>query len=320
MDRRKRILANKYEAATHEALIEAASNSGAKVFPKVRVADAIDIDKSGLSDPEYSYALRAHFDFVITREDAKAAFAVEFDGPLHDRNPETIRRDNLKNSICKKLGMPLLRIDAGYLRKLSRFTLIGWMVEVWFLAEAFYDAQESGSVPWDEPFTYSSIIDLAYRDESGKLVELDIMELPSDELKAVLNNKHRLVMLTPYDPFLPYRTYIHGQYQRGTCMYPSPQIAIAKDPQGYDVALALIRLNPPKNRPLDIRVVAGRARIRPFNFPPIYGRELIEELAVVDAANNLRRCLQGRYTALSVSEAVQLQSGMSDWEEFRIHY
>lgn len=30
--------------------------------------------------------------------------------------------------------------------------LLSWFVEVWFLAEGFYEAQERGEIPYDEPF------------------------------------------------------------------------------------------------------------------------------------------------------------------------
>jgi hypothetical protein len=103
MDRRRRILVNPYEEETDTALAVAASKYNARVCPKLRVADALEISQSGLTNEEYSYALRAHFDFVLT-QDGKATFAVEFDGSQHDRNPQTILKDTLKNSICEKLG------------------------------------------------------------------------------------------------------------------------------------------------------------------------------------------------------------------------
>ena len=49
MDRRKKILANSYEAATHEELQKVATEYGARVFPKVRVADGLDVQSSDLS-------------------------------------------------------------------------------------------------------------------------------------------------------------------------------------------------------------------------------------------------------------------------------
>jgi ADP-ribose pyrophosphatase YjhB (NUDIX family) len=62
MDRRRRILVNNAEALTDAALREAATDLGLRVDAKVRLADTVDIDRSGLSDDAYRYALRAHLD------------------------------------------------------------------------------------------------------------------------------------------------------------------------------------------------------------------------------------------------------------------
>ena len=64
-DRRKRILTNEYEEATEIALTESALKCNARVYPKVRVADALEVNHSGLTDDEFSYSLKAHFDFLV---------------------------------------------------------------------------------------------------------------------------------------------------------------------------------------------------------------------------------------------------------------
>ena len=126
----------------------------ARVFSHVRIADTLDIESSGIAREEYGYTFRAHFDFVITRDDTTVIFAVEFDGPLHDQHQETRRRDSLKNALCRKLGMPLIRLNAAYLRKVERFTVLSWLVEMWFIYEGWCEAQAQGQIPQDEPFTF----------------------------------------------------------------------------------------------------------------------------------------------------------------------
>ena len=66
MDRRKHILVNSYEVSTEAALREIAEKHHVRVHSKIRVADALNVERSGISNEEYSYAFRAHFDFVIT--------------------------------------------------------------------------------------------------------------------------------------------------------------------------------------------------------------------------------------------------------------
>ena len=155
MDCRKKIIANKYEAAVHNAISNVAKQNGCVVYPKVRIADALNIDRSGLDKQAYSYALKGHFDFLVADGQSLPAFAVEFDGPSHD-TPHGRRKDGLKNGICKMLGLPLLRITAAYLKEENEsMSLLAWLADLWFMNEAFTQAQENGSIPADEPFGYS---------------------------------------------------------------------------------------------------------------------------------------------------------------------
>ncbi len=214
MDRRKPILINEYEKATDAALQDAALRSGARVFPKVRVADALEISHSGLTNDEYSYALKAHFDFVVAQDGKPPAFAVEFDGAGHASDVAAIMNDNLKDAICEKLGMPLLRIDSGYLRRVGRFTLVGWLAEVWFLSEDFYAAQERGEVPFDEPFCWFAI-----------LGDFDF--------------EKKRFMPSPYDPFVPSRGRIHRWYDKKLCSSRQESL-VGLDPTGYYVAVSYV--------------------------------------------------------------------------------
>jgi len=178
MHRRRRIIANEYEAAVHATLNEVAEKSSCTAFPKVRVADALYIDHSGLDNDAYSYALNAHFDFLVVDSQSLPKFAVEFDGPSHE-SLEGRRKDVLKNSICEKLGLPLLRVTSEYLEEENEsMSLLAWLIDVYFIFEAFLDAQSQGGIPPDEPFGYAfssfdyfsryrALLWAAYRD--GKL-------------------------------------------------------------------------------------------------------------------------------------------------------
>ncbi|MCY8267083.1 hypothetical protein MOC48_12055, partial [Bacillus haynesii] len=71
-------------------------------------------------------------------------------------------RDEIKNRLVKRFDLPLLRINSLYLEeKYRNLDLLSWCVEVWFLAEYFYEAQENGIVPYDEPFSPESIFSLS---------------------------------------------------------------------------------------------------------------------------------------------------------------
>ncbi len=154
MDRRQRIIANRYEAEVHTIISEVAEKRSCVVYPKVRLADALRIDRSGLEADAYTYALKAHLDFLVVDSDSLSRFAVEFDGPSHD-NPDRRRKDILKNDICERLGLPLLRVTAKYLEEENEsISLLAWLVDIYFIFEAFLAAQSEGQIPIAEPFGY----------------------------------------------------------------------------------------------------------------------------------------------------------------------
>jgi hypothetical protein len=55
------------ESATFRIAQQVASAREVEVHAKLRVADAILIDRSGISNEEYDYALKAHFDVLMVR-------------------------------------------------------------------------------------------------------------------------------------------------------------------------------------------------------------------------------------------------------------
>lgn len=149
----KQRLLNRYEEVTYEKLKTACEPAGAHVFPKVRVADVVSLENLGLTAEEFSYGLKSHFDFVVTDKQYSPLFSVEYDGPLHKTSAIQILRDSIKNNICRNSGHPLLRINSRYLdRQYRGLDLLTYFVDVWFLQEAFDEAQRNGGVPYDEPF------------------------------------------------------------------------------------------------------------------------------------------------------------------------
>ena len=147
-----KLLVSKYEKITYEKLVAACRVEGAIVCPKVRVKDAIPIDESEVPKEQYSFALKSHFDFVITDKESNTLFAVEFDGPSH-ATAEAVRKDTLKDGLCERFGLPLLRISANHLdHKFRQWDLLSYFVDTWFLKRAFDHAQSTGIVPLDEDF------------------------------------------------------------------------------------------------------------------------------------------------------------------------
>lgn len=252
----KKILVNTYEAETDSELNKAAERWGARVFSKPDLKEVIDIDKGRklLTREECNYAFMANFDFIVARSDSTPIFAVEYDGSWHYSDPVTIERDRKKNAICEKFGFPLFRIDSNYLKRIGKFSVIGWLTELWFIYEMWCEAQQEGRIPQDEPFMFFSIVG--------------------------------------YDPFIASRAFIQKLYEKSCILTPVPGIEMAVDKRGYATAMAWVKV-------ADNVIIPGHAKCLFFRVPSIDPSELAEELAVVDARENLEKYFRGKYRPLT---------------------
>ena len=145
---------------------------GVRPFAKVRVADVLPVSAENVDPLDFSYALKAHFDFVIADAEHHALLAVEFDGPLHRFDPQTVSRDERKNRLCHEYMLPLLRVGAPALRQADRRTLLEWILEVWFehrrLVEARNAMEEEdwdGDPPEIDPHDFNYRTAFALREE-----------------------------------------------------------------------------------------------------------------------------------------------------------
>jgi len=104
------------------------AKEGYTIFAKVRLQDAIGLDRSEhLPTREFDFLTRAHLDFVVAQSDMPV-FAVEFDGIDHLHDPKTLERDSIKNSLCKAADLPLLRITSTEIQENDRLTLLDYML------------------------------------------------------------------------------------------------------------------------------------------------------------------------------------------------
>lgn len=123
----KRRLLYFMEPAVHTILLRQLTSKGYRVYPKVRLCDAIGKDENErISQREFHYFTRAHLDFVIVKNEMPI-FAVEFDGQNHS-SPEAIERDVLKNRLCKAADLPLLRITSAEITERDQLTVLDYML------------------------------------------------------------------------------------------------------------------------------------------------------------------------------------------------
>jgi hypothetical protein len=146
-------LLNGSEEIVLRELQNIAADNGMRVFVKPRLSDVIQKDNTRLTDRQFAFYTRSHCDFVLTNAQARPLMIVEYDGPLHQLDSKQQERDEIKNELCREAEIGLLRINDRYVSKLYRgMSLLRWIVEVIELEKAFYEAQENGQIPWDEPF------------------------------------------------------------------------------------------------------------------------------------------------------------------------
>lgn len=283
MDRRKKIIVNDYEESTELALNRVAKKQNARVFSKIRVADAIDINDSGLSNEVYSYALKAHFDFVFTDSSSIALFAVEFDENHHFTDPKTIHRDKLKKRVCENLGLPLLRIDKAYLSRVGQFaTVLDWLIEMWFMEQEWMRKQMLGEIPWENEFFPSSVFQFGYI-EDGRFTPMNQDEFSIDQF-IDLKNSGKQFVTRAYDPFMHYSAYVNQLSQKQYCSFPKVE-TVENDDFTYGTALIWVKL-------ASEQYVYGQARCLLTNFIST-GFEMAWQLAMVELALKLAQQQKG---------------------------
>jgi len=158
-------LLNRYEEVVFDQISEVGQKYGLSVYPKVRLADVIDLDALDIDYSYKSFGLRSHFDFVISRE-YQPLYVVEFDGPSHLTDVQR-ERDTKKDKLCKMGGLPILRVNSRYIDKIfGNLSLLAWIMETYEMQCGFYEAQESGHIPFDEPFDPFSLMTM----RDGKFV------------------------------------------------------------------------------------------------------------------------------------------------------
>lgn len=302
---RKPLFVNENESRTDRQLRQLETTRPARVAAKVRIADVLRIDQSGLSNEEYGYALKAHFDNVMydnTRvEQPEPLFAVEFDGGSH-AEPTAQRRDTLKDSICNRFSFPILRIDADFLiEREQRITLLTWLSDLWFEYQEFEQAQRRGDVPIEASFRYDylyldpaggydSILDrVAKRRLSGFL---DDSEDEGDEADDDLEEDNEAFAFRPFALASAERRSL-GTAQNAGMILGRGELLFGSV-AGRTAACLSFKV--------DDGYIVGKATCKPFNFPPIRDLDVVEELATRDADVKFARWLCGQGAPLAQAD------------------
>ncbi len=248
-------LVNHYEKLTHDALKPVLDRFDLSIYPKVRLADVIEPNDVGATGQLKTYALKAHFDFVICRDEWDPVYAIEFDGPLHATSVQAAR-DVQKYELCRLGGLPILRIHAAHVTKtFTDLTLLGWLVEVAEMQRAFDAEQEAGRISWDEGF-----------------------------------DPFLMMSLEPGEPRFPYwisaraRVRLERLHKQGKLYHTGASGFIGYDDQDVYHGAEFIAVTPTEG-------VLVKASMRRQEFPAPFG-ELLEEILAVQLAEKVDAWLQ----------------------------
>src|SRR3981081_404236 len=106
--------------------------TGTEAFAKICIADAVRVEALGIPDSLYKYALKAHFDILVSKNN-KAYLAIEFDGSGYDG-----RNDKKKAAICNFFNLPMIRIKKSHLEAMVfEDTAVGFFIWQLFCVDAF---------------------------------------------------------------------------------------------------------------------------------------------------------------------------------------
>ena len=145
-------LLNRSEEVVFRELQSISQDNNLKVFAKPSLSDVISKGREFLTQREFDFYTRSHCDFVVTDIMHRPLMIVEYDGPLHADEKQQ-ESDRIKDDLCCRAELGMLRIHDRHVTKLYRgMSVLRWIVEVTKLQKAFYEAQEKGQVPYDEPF------------------------------------------------------------------------------------------------------------------------------------------------------------------------
>ncbi|SOB93715.1 DUF2726 domain-containing protein [Thalassospira xiamenensis] len=266
-------LVNRYEEIVHGEIVLSANRWRLSVYPKVRVADVISLDKVRATGDLGRFGLQSHFDFVICRDKWNPVYAVEFDGRYHTTKVQQ-QRDRKKDELCLMANFPILRINSRYLTKaFGSMSLLAWIMDVYELQEEFYVMQARGAIPYDEPFDPFFIMGIGQE---------------SERFPYWFSAKHRIKL--------------QQLHKVGRIAEPISSGLIGRDSNNVMRGIEFIRVTVEEG-------LYVRTAMRPQSFPIIFS-ELLNEIIFVQLASEVSRWIAGEIKAIPLHQIYDCVSGM----------
>ena len=127
--KKKHLLDSSSEDRTDRILRTALAGTGFRLFSRQKLGDVLQRDVGeAVSRHDRNFLETSHLDFVVGNPDCLPEFAVEFDGPVHDLDPNQRERDIRKNRLCHMGKLPLWRIGDTELEEYDKFTILEFII------------------------------------------------------------------------------------------------------------------------------------------------------------------------------------------------
>jgi hypothetical protein len=128
--RRKDLLSRSEERAL--GLLERALlGRGYRVYVQIPLRKIIDREEANLPRDEWNMLQHGEVDFLVVNRDEGMGieFAVEFDGHPYHRSEHVQVRDRIKDLLCARVGIPLVRIPDEAIGEREQITVLEWIVD-----------------------------------------------------------------------------------------------------------------------------------------------------------------------------------------------
>ena len=144
---------SKSEGTVHRILERYFHGRAYFIYKDVALNQVIEIARDELQVREFDYFTRASFDFLVCNDDEHQSFeiAIEYDGQYHD-DPLQQWRDKTKNMICRKSGLPMIRIGSDVVIDRGGTTILEFVLNQYFGEKEISRLREEGTLGLEEEY------------------------------------------------------------------------------------------------------------------------------------------------------------------------
>jgi hypothetical protein len=292
----KKLLNHTDEVAAF-GLSAAIKKAGACILVKVKAQDTLRLDGAGLSSDMAQFGSRALFDFVAVDHERSPLFVMQFESTSHMTDLPSAKEQH-ENELCRKIGIPLIRLHAMHLSKKHLSSdIVGMFLETFLVAKGMISANP---VAADKPRATRAVD--ADASATGPLSMLTSGPLsttatgplslgPLSSMPSSAVNSERGPMSGQLNDA---RKNIRRVYESGKCRSPIPSSLMGVDLIGTHHAVGFLRVT-------DESVACSRIALRAQGFPATM-TELVEEILLHELHHELLDVIRGRGRSVTRAE------------------